>query len=241
MTPLAQRLVRQAIGDPSDETIPDRDGLGTYLLEAHCFEISEIWAAARELSEDPKFVPDDLTASFLPAPLTWLEFKFFESRIGFLIIEKDGGFRLLRAMAACRGRQPGDGSPGRYDIIDRSEVKPGDESAFILTVLAMINTPKIIGRRQHMPHRGLEKRLLGKRPNIGKFPLKAWTEILLHITPPKDASADAATEAHLTGSKALHFCRAHLRIRLGHLERVRAHWRGDPSLGIKRSRYKVAA
>lgn len=107
----------------------------------------------------------------------------------------------------------------------------------IYAALALINSPRIIGRVQHMPHRGLEKRLRGERQIIGHFPLNAWTEIKLEVSPPKDLSDAGEFEAHLTGRKALHFCRAHLRIRYGQLEFVRAHWRGDPTLGTKRSRY----
>jgi hypothetical protein len=111
----------------------------------------------------------------------------------------------------------------------------------IFAALSLINSPRIIGRRQHMPHRGLERRLTQKFGLTGKFPLRAWTEIKLHVTTPKDMSSDGLHEAHLTGQKALHFCRAHLRVRLGKLEIVRGHWRGDCSLGIKQSRYKLTA
>jgi hypothetical protein len=48
-------------------------------------------------------------------------------------------------------------------------------------------------------------------------------------------------EAHYTGEKCLHFCRSHLRVRNGRLEQVKAHWRGNPSLGIKQTRYKLVA
>ncbi|WP_306147209.1 MULTISPECIES: hypothetical protein [unclassified Roseibium] len=112
--------------------------------------------------------------------------------------------------------------------------------ALLAIVIGLINTPKIVGRRQHMPHRGLEKRLLRSRSVSGKFPLRAWTEILLEITPTRDTSAEPPKEAHLTGSRAMHFCRAHLRVKRGKVEVVRGHWRGDPSLGIKRSRYIVS-
>ncbi|MBB1247438.1 hypothetical protein [Rhizobium sp. G21] len=105
--------------------------------------------------------------------------------------------------------------------------------------LALINTPKIIGRRQHMPHRGLERELLKRRGVMGHFPLQAWTEIKLEVGKTEDVSGAPSVEAHLTGERALHFCRAHLRVRMGKVEFVRGHWRGDASLGIKRSRYKV--
>lgn len=115
------------------------------------------------------------------------------------------------------------------------------EPGVIFAALALINSPRIIGRRQHMPHRGLERDLIAKKKLIGKFPLHAWTEIKLEINSARGVSADASTEAHLTGERALHFCRAHLRIRLGKLELVSAHWRGNPALGIKRSRYRLMA
>jgi hypothetical protein len=128
-----------------------------------------------------------------------------------------------------------DAIEAKPDTVDFSNV------SFLAAALAVINTPRIIGRRQHMPHRGLERRLLAQRPVIGKFPLHAWTEILLKVTPPKDESDEPSHEAHLTGARALHFCRAHLRIQNGKVVFVKAHWRGDGSLGIKQSRYKVAA
>lgn len=110
----------------------------------------------------------------------------------------------------------------------------------IYAFLAMINTPRVVGRRQHMPHAGLQRKLAKSFGMVGKFPLRAWTEILLDVRPPQiDGGADH--EARLSGRKALHFCRSHLRIKMGRLELVRAHWRGDPALGIKRSRYKVVA
>lgn len=111
-----------------------------------------------------------------------------------------------------------------------------NNAALIYAALAVINSPRIIGRLQHMPNRGLERRLT-RSLGAGKFPLHAWTEITLHVTPPKDMMDDPSIEAHYTGQRALHFCRAHLRVRLGRLEIVRSHWRGDPALGIKQSRY----
>lgn len=102
--------------------------------------------------------------------------------------------------------------------------------------LIVINTPRIVGRKQHMPNRNLERKLMQKL-SAGKFPLHAWTEIKLEIAKPPEIDDGEPHEAHLTGRRALHFCRKHIRIRNGKLEYVRAHWRGDPAIGIKRSRY----
>lgn len=104
--------------------------------------------------------------------------------------------------------------------------------------LALINTPRIVGRVTHLPHRGLQKALIAKRQLVGNWPLHAWHEIKLSITPP-GAQPGEIEEGHLTGRRALHFVRQHLRIRLGRLELVSAHWRGDAQLGIKRARYAV--
>lgn len=105
--------------------------------------------------------------------------------------------------------------------------------------LALINTPQIIGRRTHQPHKGLKRDLLAQQKSIGKFPLQAWTEIILEVTPPTDEHGEPWKEGHLTGRKALHFVRSHCRVVNGKTTIVVAHWRGDGALGIKRSRYKV--
>jgi hypothetical protein len=109
----------------------------------------------------------------------------------------------------------------------------------LYAVLALINSPRVIGQRQHMPHERIEREKLKALGLVGKFPLRAWTEILLSVAPPDDRTGEPSNEAHLTGEKCLHFCRTHLRVRLGQLEYVEGHYRGNPALGFKRSRYKL--
>jgi hypothetical protein len=60
----------------------------------------------------------------------------------------------------------------------------------------------------------------------------------LEVHPPK-LDDRAPREERLTGERALHFVRAHLGIRWGQLVLIKHCWRGDGSLGIKRSRYSV--
>jgi hypothetical protein len=105
-------------------------------------------------------------------------------------------------------------------------------------LLMLINSPRIIGRKTFMPHAGLQKKLR-QQLGPGKFPLNAWTEIKLQVSKPPEIDDGEPHETHLTGKRALHFCRKHIRIRLGKLEYVTAHWRGDPALGIRQSRYLV--
>ncbi len=203
---------------------------------------------------------------FLPAPKTWIEFVTPwepELREGILASEIVGtdGTKAAEVFFAAESKGELSSAPcvAVYPLRDQAKAashiglkflvgnldepsKNGFETIAtsnytkFVGLLAMINTPRIIGRHQHMPHRGLERKLA--RSGAGKYPLHAWSEILLRVTPTE--VGDGEHEAHLTGARALHFCRAHLRIRLGRLEIVSSHWRGDPALGIKQARYRLA-
>lgn len=109
---------------------------------------------------------------------------------------------------------------------------------FVVLTLDLINTPGLVGLKQHAPHRGLAKRLGGLRS--GRYPLHGWSEIVLkHQT---TLAGDAEQLTGVTYHKCLHFVRSHRRrYKDGRETVVVAHWRGDPALGIKRTRYKVAA
>lgn len=260
MTPLAYRIVKE-LTLPKRERTFEGIHLPRRLSGAQCFEVTDIYDAAFEIAKDVAKVAGSETSSFLPAPKTWIERRNIDgSRFGWLLEEHedDSGVVYCAEALDCRG-QSFFGEFGADSTLSRGyllhlrdgllPMRDGDRAGYYMdgfapeniipALLAFINTPRIIGRRQHMPHRGLERKLIARRAVIGKFPLHAWTEIKLHVTPPKDVSGERSHEAHLTGERALHFCRAHLRIRLGKLEVVRGHWRGDPAIGIKQTRYTV--
>jgi hypothetical protein len=111
--------------------------------------------------------------------------------------------------------------------------------AFSVLAIDLINTPGLVGLRQHDPHRGLARKLAAARS--GSYPLRGWSEIVLkHQTRIAEPTEERHTGA--TFHKCLHFVRSHLRhYRNGHVAVIPAHWRGDPALGIKRTRYRVAA
>ena len=271
MTPLAHFITKQLTLPLKRRRFKDDGSLLINMGDIHCFECTDIIGAARDLLEESKKQsPDQFKVkisemisqtSFLPAPKTWIEYQEENLRLGFLLIaNKENKFATVlhafggdnkggdKVAASMRGsiRMPlvdgeGENDVCRFDMPDMEEIQLVHWVMELTVILAFINTPRIIGRRQHMPHCGLERHLLAQRGVIGKFPLNAWTEIKLDITGPKDVSDKASVEAHYTGERALHFCRSHLRIRLGHLEIVRAHWRGDASLGIRQSRYKMVA
>jgi hypothetical protein len=108
----------------------------------------------------------------------------------------------------------------------------------LYTVLAFINTPRIIGRRQVVPHAGLQRKLAAAMGMVGKFPLRAWTELKLEVRPPRIAEGEPH-RAGYTGEKAYHWTRMHVRIQNGLVVYVTDYWSGNVALGIKQTRYAL--
>lgn len=268
MTPLAHRIVKELTLPLKDRTFKDGSGLLKRMDDVHCFEVTEIYGLACDLAEKCGTllgIADESTAfAFLPAPKTWIEFKCADGRREGVLLEEVSGGRAAKCTWAVGGGNLFLSQAAKDVFViglgadigamkhlqqfgvarqleGETEAQARGWTALIYTLLAIINTPRVIGRRQHMPHRGLQKDLLARGNVVGSFPLHAWTEIVLDCTPPQDLSEAVEFEAHLTGKKCLHFCRAHLRVKNGRVEFVSAHWRGDGSLGIRRSRYRLAA
>lgn len=265
MTPLLQRIVRELTLPIKDRTFEDGCGLLSKLDDVHSFEVSEVWPLICDLGSD---ICDRALATnhldlmevqtFLPAPKTWIE-RVDEGgeREGWLIVQHP---LRTHADVYCAGSNAEDffsfeftgglwlqpsttdlQHPGWRTVLpdvtnEHLPFAAWGQTFMTYAALALINTPRVIGRRQHMPHRGLEK-AINRSLGVGSFPLRAWTELKLSVS--TRPAGDEEHEAHLTGKKCLHFCRAHLRIRNGRLEMVKSHWRGDPALGIKRTRYRV--
>lgn len=201
--------------------------------------------------------------AFLPAPVTWMEYAPMVDGgfpIAIVLISPDLARTTVNADVVAVSKQNAHWSAIRMTanplpLVGSSAVP--DEAAeqkrwgkqdqdvplaahFIsYASLALINSPRIIGRRQHMPHERIEREKLKSLGLVGKFPLRAWTEIILKVAPPDDRTGEPSTEGHLTGEKCLHFVRTFLRVRMGQLEYVESHWRGNPALGMKRSRYRL--
>jgi len=256
MTPLAAYLAKQILARPKHRDGFWRDpkiiaDLRFALNDIHCFDIS----ACNELVHDFMQLyrrPDAAAAlfgklGFLPAPKTWIEWKDSAGNSVALLIRQvpdiDGIDRAdvtvysMEGLVRCGSISPSSGKIF-VETVYRDHLSMRKLVSFAVFVLPLINSPKIIGRRQHMPNAGLERRLT-RGFGAGKFPLHAWTEIRLEVAKPAYIDDGEPHEAHLTGRRALHFCRKHIRIRNGQLEYVSAHWRGDAALGIKRSRYTV--
>lgn len=262
MSPLAQMIVNKdlALGQAHNAAVPELQ-----TSDCHCFEISEVMDLILDLVRNYNWRGRDDPHIFLPSPYTWIENRTKNGRWGALLYLNPSGAVTLLDMGKiqepiaitlvafnadddqilfCQNTMfLGITETGRFSVAQYENTTKFDDSEmlargrFLGAALAVINTPRIIGRKQHMPHAGLQKKIAASKRMVGRFPLRAWTEIKLEVMPPVIDGVEH--EARLSGGKALHFCRAHLRIKLGKLERVSAHWRGDPSLGIKRSRYVV--
>ncbi len=241
------------------------------LDDTHFFECSEVVDAARDLAEEMLergHLADRL--AFLPAPRTWLEWRLpVGGRAAVLLsASEDGSHATCTMVSDIHGAVENFSNAGTILLgsgnaslacpvisVDEyvSEAALSDQAVavahrlettftgIVYGLLAMINSPRVIGRRQHVPHAGLQRKIAAARGLPGKYPLHAWNEIVLKVQAPRDESGNPPRESWLSGSRALHFVRAHLRIRRGSLEHVQAHWRGNPALGMKKTRYRMAA
>jgi hypothetical protein len=264
MTPLAHRIVKELTLPKSDRTFVDRCGLLGEMQDIHCFDLSEVQPLLQDLGMNLHNKAVDAGVSypselaFLPAPRTWLEMKMPGGwTVGALLIDRGDDYADVywsiwssSAFLSASGvglfplgvNAPCVGSPvkwvGPKDFVSDST---GNLVwlAMLYAALAMINTPRVIGRRQHAPHRGLVKSLAKSGGGPGKFPLNAWTEIVLRVTPPVDYSGDPPVRGNYTGEQARHFVRTHLRLWAGTLILITGHYRGNIERGFRQSRYKL--
>lgn len=271
MTPLAASIVKQRLLAPGQRTVKDAGKIIEMMDDIHCFEVSEVAVLARRLldkmldqDDDPAQTLVGMTSdvSFLPAQKTWIEFKKDQEtgdRVGYLLFQRNSrddhalAFMVLLREGEIVSKMPvgiglgvHGGSVLEIRTLDAHRFLQKSPEAryvvwFLQILLAMINTPKIIGRTLHMPNLALEKKLRRSAKFGVQFPLHAWTEIKLNIAKPIEIDDGLPHEAHLTGARALHFCRAHLRIKNGKIEFVTHHWRGNAAHGVRNSRYRLVS
>lgn len=245
--------------------LPDGDPYFIFRNEFHAFEVTAIAGLCMPvyLQMLSGGLPS-IEWSFLPAPNTWIEtaVPYLGRRQGaMLTADKNGDWCLLSAVAEesngdivqfpagmmalapqlercalCEdgsepiARRPPDMFAAEFDGILRAK--------FIeyYTYLLMINTPKLINRKTHVAHRGLQRDL--RRLGGLTFPLQAWTEILLPITT-IDGAGMRVDASGLAGRVCLHWTRSHKRRIAGVWTLIKDYWSGDASLGIKQSRYSL--
>lgn len=271
MTPLAHELAKQLVEPVRrrDEFWAANAGpLRDALADTHFFDVTAIMGVADEIATSVRSRGLEGGSAilgqyaFLPAPKTWIEWQPLSRHLPRVALLLESDPTEIEAAVSMFTRDTAN-NLGRISLVSDDyqyyggqillgkewgarfqSAGPAKAAAGLISfahlALLVINSPRVIGRRQHMPHRGLEKRLT-RALGAGMFPLHGWTEIKLEINKPVEIDDGEPHEAHLTGRRALHFCRKHIRIRNGRLEYVKAHWRGDPALGIKQSRYRLTA
>lgn len=201
---------------------------------------------------------------FLPAPVTWLEWERPTHRVGWLLTGHNGSIHAGEAVLAIsmpghpiypfffefnlpdttrRAVVPvpgGDLAAVRIHNLLRLNERPikgvGDNFwvyiQSLLAALALINTPRIADLQAGPDLSRLNK----TRVSRGKEPLVTWRDV--HINLDQELTR-TRTGSRGVGITALHFVRAFMRVRLGKVELVRPHHRGNPRNGIVNKRYHV--
>lgn len=256
MTPLAQHWCRQKLERSRDRKVTDGGRILPFIESAQCFEVSQVKELWTDFAQGLNWVAKNALREYLftPAPVSLIEFATDSGRRNGWILRdvetRHGAGKMIYGVNQTESKAllwiP-EGPNGRFDFSNFWAYQPRPISSeerhtlevhlrTVLAILALINTPQIVGRVTRLPHAGLQKRLRAAAGLGGTtFPLRAWTEIQLRIRDPE--REESVREGWLTGGRALHFVRAHLRLYGGRLIYVRGHWRGDSSLGIRRSRY----
>ena len=266
VTPVAHAIVREMCKPLKARRLHDPDNVGARLADAHCFDVSAVRDMAIGLAVRPADLRDSPTC-FLPSPVTVLadgvrlpsggrcETLAVSDvggvlRLRLLSEQKDGAFQIGSAFAVVH--------PGgeNFDVRavdlprDTDDLKVGVVLDLFLAMLAIINSPHVVARTLRPPHTGLQREVGRARGMGGRYPTLGTTEVKL-IVGARDACTTQTTR--LSGERALHFVRQHMRVvggtltliggvpvRLGGDQTlVKAHWRGSPARGIKRSRYRV--
>lgn len=259
MTPLAHAIARELCLPASARTMSDKCSLAAAFLNPRCFECTALLPFAESLTAK---VFNPTHCVLLPAPETWIEFVSTSYpvtglRVGYLVSEINGGIEAeVRAIvrylngqvvAAPLGTIP-IGRPWLLGAHAGGSRSSGEPLTFTVALLSAISASST-DRREHTPHIGLQKRLgraMGLPP--GTLKLLPWSEIRL-VAPIGDEAGrrEEPTAAQAPGGgpgaghrKAHHFCRSHMRsLKNGKIVPVRAHMRGDPALGTKRTWYSV--
>lgn len=249
MTPLAMEMTRHLIETGKQPKFKEM------LTLCACYEVSSVFEIIAQTMNTLKARQVDVAEGidhggllFCPAEYVWIELKRSlidekeRGRVGFLLRKRNefeiqlispngdmGDF--LNASIVFNG--------DCFKIFPDKGTSKEDETlagiivSFAVSALILLNAPYGIDKAEHAPHKGFARNLRKQ----GLPAPKPYTIISLSKSAP----------AHLTGAgtghhKAFHFVRSHLRrYENGLTSKVKAHWRGDPALGILKTDYKVVA
>lgn len=254
-TPLFGRFLKQ-LTLPLKRRIIDTTGLQQDLDDVSPFECTAIYPYAFDVGERYLQGVWSERSLFLPHRKTWLEFGEAEGRAALLLTgfskDADGIYRRAKVKAFSQMRA------GRFEIGDFGFLDlrdAGDRAligvpnniawrrhqfeALIIGLLTLINTPKHVHSEARLPHAGLQRKLAAANGMVGKYPLKAWSEVKL-ICGVEQRSESGQQYINLSGQKCWHRVRAHARyIKRSDLwTMVKEHEKGNAALGMKQTKYK---
>lgn len=248
MTPLLWRIIKEYARPLRDRVVSAEvlEELRTPLVGVHSYEITAIWDSCARIVHQG-YSPNGIF-TFAPGDKVWLEAlvhdKHTQGRIAFLIAgasvwrltctDIEGKSNLEKQDSLFEPQMSGisayaekQASPINSDTGGPSTVS---HFRFIRAAFSIINRPQHIGLRVHQPHKGRLKQLNGTG-----FPLRVWHEVVVG-RPTRDHQGQQI-DSLVSGKKPFHHVRAHYKPSLGVV--IPEHWRGDPSIGIKRTRYRV--
>lgn len=253
MTPLAMKIFRHLLHQAMETSV-----LVTW-ADTPCFELSEVSALIHQtgqelqqtlLFQDGQPLMEHGGLLLMPAQHVWLEYLGtpfgLHGRLGVRLDEVEDQICYL-AMGPAVGDQQLSGflelQPDGEHFIVRPDTRYaytaeqhfliGQIGGWAAAALLLINAPRGVERRDTPAHKTLAKE--ARKAGLGE--LRPFHTITLSKKPQA-----VGEETGQSSPKAFHFCRSHLRLLpSGGETKVRAHWRGDPSLGINQGNYRVVA
>lgn len=249
MTPLAHEIAKAALGIPRARL---NGPSGAHVLDgmrdAVFFEVSAAGQAAAGVVHETEASVITLAArGYLPAPVTWLEWRDDDARHAMLLMEDERQPGPTRDFVAflvngwdreCHeigGVFFSEGGIGVSPDFPHEEMLAEQLLAMALGYLNVLNTPSLVRERIVSPHAGLARTLAQRGFMGGKFPLQGYTEITLRPGAVITGKGRGGTSA----DRCLHFVRRHERRVYGVWTIIEPHWRGDASLGMRLTRYTV--
>lgn len=251
MTPLAQAFARDMLETPAKRKWQGEaaDFIREIFLSAHFFEVTGILDVADELIVATGGAAFALEArAFLPARVTWLEAVNSRGRWAAVLVQgpddnRAHTFTIIEPPHCVAVAEIGLRVLPRNDagaiVADFTAGIDQAAGAFVLQqygLLNLINRPGSLHMRDRPAHKGLVRDLT-RRGMVGRFPLHGFTEITLNVAP--GGNMREPKQVGTSADRCLHFVRAHLRHLGDSTTVIPWHWRGDPALGIKNSRYNV--
>lgn len=244
MTPLLWDIVKQ-YGLPRSQRIMGRlDEIRPLLEETHSYDITAVSDTCNAIIREGH--SPNGTYTFAPGRSVWLEARISGLVSGRLAYLVNGSvvWRFLQrdSVSTIHGTDLSLAFEPQMSAIAAYAEKslPWHDNAdsftdigsfrFIRAAFSIINRPRHVGLKVHQPHKGRIKKLNGTG-----FPLHCWHEITVGGRT-KDHGGQQV-ESRMSGTRPYHHVRAHYKPTIGVV--IPEHWRGDPSIGIKRTRYRV--